>query len=476
VLGLIAVTDGLLRLSEFHSHYAVNGILPVAAVREAMSLEAGGIFRWSLMFLSASDIWQLICLVFYAACGALMVHKQTARLSSFALWVIHLSILNRAPTLNNGGDALFRILLFWNMLIAVEQWACRSTIRSRPIFSMATVGLLLQVCCVYWFTALMKSHPVWRTDFTAVQDALHLGSMQTSFGRWLAQFPLLTHWATKGTLFLEEIGPFLALAPSKFWRVRLTAVALFVAFHLVLLAPTLSIGLFPFVCVAAWIPFIPKEAWNALSGPQIGTMPLEMSEGGLNPLRSALRVTLATVATFALCYTVAWNVHSLYPDRTTAWFTPSVRAPSIALGLRQRWNLFATRPSTRDGWMLAVATLESGRVVDLLTGQPPAWNEPVEKVASHYKNWRWRKHLVGLFKTERPELSRTLHEYLIREWNADSSDHVKQMSLLFRYRDTNQLSRGILQAEIYPQWKPSSDTSERVGARTPLSQEPQEEL
>ncbi|QIF02454.1 hypothetical protein [Roseimicrobium sp. ORNL1] len=473
-LGILMLADSILRLGDFSAHYASDSMFPISRAVSASDPEfTAGSLRWSLMFLSESDAWQVLCLVCYGLSGILLVTCQRFVLPISCLaWIFQVSVIARAPTLNNGGDTLQKLLLFWNMLIALEQLVQRSREPRRQPLGFATAGLLLQVCLMYWSTALLKSHPVWREHFTAVQASLSLGSMQTSAGRFVAQFPLLTFWATKATLLLEEVGPFLALSPPRYWRVRTVTVALFIGFHLALL-PTLLIGWFPLVCIAAWTVFIPKEAWDYLLPNRFNHAPFSVDVTVKErPIVYQCCVALVTIASFASV--VSWNVQAAKPELTADWFTRPVRAPSIVMGLNQRWNLFASRPSTRDGWMLAVAQLQSGQTVDLLTGKPPVFDEPVEKVASHYRNWRWRKHLVDIFQKQHPKSIENLHSFLIRDWNAKHTDQVLQMSLIFRYRDSEDVRAGILQAEIYPKSITPRPTDNAPKPSNPT--EPAEEL
>ena len=57
-----------------------------------------------------------------------------------------------------------------------------------PSTSAHRLGLLVQAMCVYFFTALLKSDPVWLEQGTAVYYALANDSLVLPFGEWLRQF------------------------------------------------------------------------------------------------------------------------------------------------------------------------------------------------------------------------------------------------------------------------------------------------
>lgn len=62
---------------------------------------------------------------------------------------------------------------------------------------------------------------------------------------------------------MEFVAPCFALSPWRTGWVRLATIGAFVVFHL-LLAASLSIGIFPVVSLAAWCAFLPRELWEVV--------------------------------------------------------------------------------------------------------------------------------------------------------------------------------------------------------------------
>lgn len=465
-LGLIIITDGLFRLNCCEEFLTARGAIPIDAIVES-SIHSNG--KWSILFLSPSSWLQFGFIAMFCFLGLLLASGRHVLSVSVAAWVFHVSILSRAPSITNGGDTLLKLLLFWNALICLEQ-RCLNNNRLPSdwrIHGFAVTGMILQVCVLYWFTAILKCHPVWRIEFSAVEQSLRIGSLVTPLGSWIGRFPTLCSLATRGTLLLEELGPLLVLLSVRHWRVRLFSVCLFLVFHLLLLAPMMRLGLFPFVCAVAWLAFIPTEAWEWLGARFPYTMDIFNYHAKCyfpartqthEPTRRALLTTTRILVAFSIFYVLAWNIVSILPKQRTAWFNRFIQYPGVVLGLRQRWTLFAARPSLLDGWMIAAATLHSGRNVDLITGDAPVYNESMSKVANHYPNFRWRKHLVGLFLTNKPALAKALHEHLVLKWNASHTDEVESMKLFFRYREVLHPESAIRQTEIYPAWSPPRST------------------
>ena len=63
--------------------------------------------------------------------------------------------------------------------------------------SIATLGLLLQVCHLYWYAGLYKDHEIWHSG-QAVMYALEIDEFTTPLGLWLKGQPLLMSLLTTG--------------------------------------------------------------------------------------------------------------------------------------------------------------------------------------------------------------------------------------------------------------------------------------
>ena len=81
--------------------------------------------------------------------------------------------------IHTGGDSLLALLLFWSMFLPMgARFSVDSALNNGPhresnrYLSTATAAVLLQVGMVYIFTAIMKSDPIWRENFSAVYYAL----------------------------------------------------------------------------------------------------------------------------------------------------------------------------------------------------------------------------------------------------------------------------------------------------------------
>ena len=118
------------------------------------------------------------------------------------------------------------------------------------------------------------------------------------------------------------------------------------------------------------------------------------------------------------------------------WSTISV--PAKLLRLDQRWNLFAPRPFTDDGWDIIEGHLSDGRRVDLFNhGVEVSFDKPRDVYALYGLSHR-RQYTLELRKSFN-EKYRTLYaEYLCRTWNTShsGSEHLESLTHIFMLEKT----------------------------------------
>ncbi len=264
-LGLLIVADLIIRAQALHAHYSDAGVLPRGAYLTQFANPA----HWSVHLLSGQWMFQALLFVIASLFAILLIVGYRSRIAIWVSWLLLISLQNRHPLLLTGGDVLLRMLAFWGLFLplgarfSVDSALNSATYKSRDNhLSTATFAVLAQVCIVYWFTAILKDHAIWRSDFSAVYYALQVDYFATSVGVWLRQQTWILAPMTIATLCWEFVGPVLALAPIRI--VRCFAVFGFLGLH-VGLAMTLKIGIFSYVSATAWLLFLPSGFWDRVS-------------------------------------------------------------------------------------------------------------------------------------------------------------------------------------------------------------------
>jgi hypothetical protein len=532
LLAIAMLASLIVTLFDVRAFLTDDGILPRSAL--IPTLKPGAV---SLYLANGSYAFALtLVLVNIAAAVCLLVGWRT-RAATFVCWVLYVSMDVRNFLTLQGGDQLIGLLLFWAMFLpagAVFSVDAALDPRNRrdepPLFSVATVGLLLQALYVYFFGALLKSGREWVPDGTAVMLAISLDTYATRLAIWFRDLPALAKGLTFYVWFLEIFSPLLLFFPDRHLRVRSTAIGLLVLMHIGFRL-FINIGHFWLVSIASLASYVPHVIWRWLgrhywrSGqeriviyydedcgfcrktslilrefflprsvavlsaqpvPEIGAL-LEREQSWvvvdpsgarhlhwealvyvcrqslvLHPIGSFLAfigfirlgdplyrligrnrrrfgpaaawllperpnvlrihpvMAILLGVVIAVCF--LFNVREHMPATWRPYLPPEPYVEvSRALGLVQRWPLFAPRPLRFDTWPVVTGLMRDGRTVDLASGNLGAISrEPPAYVAGGFRSYRWRRYLNRIAQYP-PETGAAYYElyaaYLCRDWN-----------------------------------------------------------
>jgi hypothetical protein len=412
-IALILLVDLYIRVDSIKVHYSDEGVLPRDVLIEH-SIEP-----WNLSLHLISGLWQVQFILFTVAaiCAFALLVGYRTRLATILSWVLLISLHTRNPIVLQGGDILLRMLLFWAMFLPLgAYWSVDQKFKPsflNPVFSIASLGLLLQICFVYWFSALMKTDDVWRVDGTAVWYALRIEQYVTPLGQYLLQFPNLLKFLTFATLAVESVGPFFAFSPIWTGPLRFATVVMFILFH-VFMGLAMELGPFSYICIVAWLVFLPSWFWDFFKKVEFGSSwkASWLSNG---------------IAAFFLVYVFLWNVRTLDLDSVKPY-------PLLPLAfltrVDQQWNMFAPYPLKDDGWYVIPGKLRDGTEVDLYNGREPvSWQKPL-LLSATYKDDRWRSYMMNLFLLEDSEVYlSSFAKYLCQAWNRSHSYEKQVLSL-----------------------------------------------
>lgn len=267
LLGAYILIDLVMRSRDLVAHYTDAGIMP-----RVVQIDLLYVTTWSVHLANGAAWFQVLLfgLAGLAALG-LLVGWRTRAMTVLS-WLLMLSLQNRNTYILSGEDNLAVLLLFWAMFLplgarcSVDAALDRSTrFRTDSYCTLATAALLLQGMSMYFFSALLKTHPIWYQDGTAVHYALQLDYLVTPFALWFRQFQDLMSGLTYYVYVLELVGPILIFSPIFHRALRTVFLLAFVTMHLSFLV-FLEIGFFPFVSIIMNLTFVPGWMWDKLAG------------------------------------------------------------------------------------------------------------------------------------------------------------------------------------------------------------------
>jgi len=395
----------------------------------------------------------LLMIVLAVAAIGLLIGYRT-RIMTAVCWFLLLSVSARNPFITDTGDAILILLLLWGMLLPLgAMWSIDSravgaptrmsdTAGNRPrthsLLTVATMGLVLQVCLIYVISVLYKSAAPWRVDFTAVWYALQIDSLTTPFGNVLAGAPMpLLKLLTIATLVLEGVGPVLVLITAWNGWIRTAAVFSFIGFHLGL-ASAMYLGIFPFVCIAVWTALLPSSFWDRV-GAISPARSMRRHASGLSaifdrwlpratrPPRLQPRLATSLAALTLMVSSGLLAYHNMAPHTLADVLGPTWGKTTNAIrsvGVYQHWTMFAPRPGTLDSWYSATGVgVDGSRRNVLFEGNWPAFESPdpyakPALVRSAFPDGKWEKYLFKYYWTDEFEPVRhLLPAYLWNRWH-----------------------------------------------------------
>lgn len=414
-LALVLLIDLLHRAASLRAHYTGEGILPLNPFQSDFAKP----YFWSLHFLSDSFAFQVLLFVLSSLFALALLLGYRTWWANLLSWILICSIQMRNPLIGQFGDVVLRLGLFWGLFLPLG--ACfsldrQNTQRDPPLHFTGGIAwaFILQLAFVYWFTAILKTGPDWWSEGSAVYYALSYETLAKPLGLWLTQFPGLLKFLTYLTLVVEILAPLLVFSPWHRGLLRTLAVALMLGFHLSLWL-TLHLGIFPWICMAAWLAILPSEFWShlpstdgRLRGPG---MPRNIP-GARRELRVHRSRWLHGLALFLIAYLFLWNLRTVKFDWVASWFPYRANRLGETLRLEQRWGMYAPQPSKTGGWLLVRARLTDGTELNLWP-QPKkfSWNKP-QSVAASFQGDRWGNYLTRIwdedYEAYRPQLAHYL--------------------------------------------------------------------
>lgn len=428
-IAIIILHDLFIRSQDILAHYSDFGLLP----RDVLIGSISDMWHVSVHLANGTPEFQSLLFFVAALCALALLVGYKTRLSTIFSWILLISLHARNPLVLQGGDGVLRVLLFWSMFLPLGScWSVDAWLRNRPALSnqytsVASLGLLLQVCFIYWFSALLKTDDSWRVDGTAVWYALSLELFSTSFGKMLLDYPQLLKGLTFATFYLEALGPFFAFSPIYTGPLRMATAVVFMGFHLIGLNLTMELGHFVYICAVAWIVFIPEWFWNHI---------FKKTKGETRWQGSYFSNILAI---FFITCIFSWNVATL--GISLPHFASPLRAASVLFRLDQYWNMFAPFPLREDGWIVIPAKLLDGTEVDLFKeGKPVSWEKP-SLISKMFKNDRWKAFVMSLYLDEENNETFLKHYawYLIDQWNEKNppKKHLHSFDIVFMLKTTS---------------------------------------
>lgn len=404
VIATVILLDLALRSRFIAENYTDDGLLPRALV------SAPDCYL-SFQMLDGSFSFQIAHFAVAAIAGLMLLVGYRTKIATLSCWLMTVSLHARNTFLLDAGDDLLRSLLFWSLFLPLgHSYSIDARKKARRtgdvVLTPATVALLLQFACVYFFAGWFKSTPEW-TSGIALEYALGQTVWVRPAGDALRQYPGLLSYMTTAVVWFELLAPLCLFIPLQTRRVRMFVLPAFWTFQLGL-ATTIQLHIFPLITAAATIPFLSSWIWPANENRDLETSTASTSGSGRASSKGAGRIVwcamLMLLATATIGVQLANFGNSLFP---------TVERTASLIGWNPIWSMYATVSEFANA-LSVEATLADGSSIDLVESEATSGDR--RRVLQLHKSYRFKYFLESTMGLG-PEIPSRYLGWLVYRWN-----------------------------------------------------------
>jgi hypothetical protein len=459
MLGLLIVSDTLLRSRNLVYFYTKSGVLPMGMYEEV----AEGV---SLLFiLPDSTAFVVLFFVIRLLVGLQLLVGYRTRVAVVLSFLLTVSLDMRNPFVLSYSDNMFRILLFWGMFLPLgERWSIDAVVhdddRGLPELLVRVAGFfaLTQIVAVYFINGVQKLQMSGWLTGEKVVDLANSSEMTYLLGVYLHHLPEQVLQATGAAwVYLLLASPLLLLLSGKY---RTAFALFFVAGHFFILF-TFRVGAFSLVAISALILFVDRDTWGNIESDLVATLRPEgfvrvvkrvIPERGRDLSEASHNVLVVLAAVLLLVSGVSMvsaNIDTVAESRGAGdiYDEPSllgaVQDTKEMFGVHQpEWTIMTDAPQV-DRYFVFAGQTSGGATKDLYNDRVLSFERPYEDLTHQYETYRERFYMYNMIRVvEGPDtpgmLGMGISEYLCGIRREGDGERLEEVSiyLIFQERDS----------------------------------------
>lgn len=354
-LALVLLWDLIFRFLHWQEFFGPEGFLPMQYAETYFQSFWG---PYSILESTLGVVGLLGLMIGLALLYLFQIYPRTLAVILYCL----LTLINqRNPFILNGGDLLLRTLLLWSALLPSGNHESKWSDISGYCYA-------LQLSSIYFLGNMLKLDNALWVKGEALFYILSNSMNSTLLGQLLTRLPALLKGASYAVLLLQGLGPLLFLFFIHDFKKREKIALIFIFFH-VLTLNFMSLGLFPWISIIAWIPFLSQDFWK-----RFPKLPIKSQDNKYVLVRGIL----------ACLFIVLLFLTNFYRSSP---FYKTLRS----LGFSQRWEMF-TEPKTHESWWIVSAVKNDNTVKDIFMGEREISYWPLNSIADRMGDDRHRKY------------------------------------------------------------------------------------
>ncbi len=447
MMGIVLIYDLIHRLQVAEIFYSDSGILS----RDYFLKYMAHPWSFSFLFLNGTLTYIYFFFFLYFIITCFFILGFHTKLSTILLWIFTVSLHDRNWWVLNAGDDIVRIYLLICIFLplgaafSIDANKAKGIDTSKTHYNLWGFAFYFQLAIVYFSTFFYKDSPEWRSDFSATEYALGLDTFLSYFGSFFREASTLLKGLTMFSIYGEIICPLILMFGFILFKYgyisKLLAILFGLSFHSGLIL-MMTLGDFPFFCIAYWVGLLPREFWSKvrekfqylffknnfspkwISKFNIFEFKINISNR-LTPPLSMMSNMIALVFLFSI---TQWNIAEFYPKKFED--KEYLRWPARTLHTFQKWSMFAPFPYSHNEWLSMPSEFEDGQIRDVMDyGYKGVKTRPDFKVVTGV-NSLTKKFLSVIFEDE--QALEQFAFYNCRKFNIEKN-RMKSFTIM-RYR------------------------------------------
>lgn len=434
-IGTVLLADIIIRATALRAHYTEEGVLPVWLLLKFDDKP----LRWSFHYLNDSFVYESILFFIHGLLALLLIAGYRTRLITILSWIFLISLQNRNPFIQQSGDDLLRMVLFWGIFLPWGNYysvdSSKNPSGSIRHFSIAAFGYMVLIASVYIFSAVLKDSPEWRSEGTAIYYALSLDQIKVGLGDYLYQYPGLMKFLTLFVFYyLEIIAPLLIIIPYKNQTLRSIAALSIICLHIGI-GSTLYVGLFFVIGISSSLGLLSKANMDWIER-KFGISKIYFSTAyfSVNQNKAIKYISSAfLLIVFLFCFIM--NLSNI------SSFKYALSDKAVYLGnafkLDQFWGMFSPHIYKTDGWYVYRGIRKDGSDYDIYNDTTPLDLRKPGHIDKMYPTDRWRKFAENYQKNDFNFMRPFYCRMRIKQWNKKHPEkRIEGLNILFMEEET----------------------------------------
>ena len=386
-------------------------------------------FVWSFYWISDSPLFAQSLFAIAAVSALFLIVGKWTKVATLISWALLASLHARNPLVTTSGDFMFKMMLFWSVFLPLSaRWsldARKNHMSGDSYCSVATIAYVIQLFIVYFFPGVAKWNSTWFSG-EAMSYVMRLDIYIREFGKSLLDNPELLATVSWLTLFAELVLIWTLFVSWKNGTFRIVNMIVFIAFHIGI-ALSLGIGIFPWICMVAWLPLLPSFVWGQNQEERQTVNTFDWNQLPLPKMAGEIFCVVA------LALVVTWNISNVVKSSESSSQTSLLYQLVFILSVDQHFQMFG-EPPDKNPWFVYEAQLKGGELVDLWR-KSEIDNERPASGLKVFPNFHWRKlHRNSLYPTNK-FVRQPMLDHAIRKWNAANPEKPVIKARLICYRE-----------------------------------------